>query len=151
MVPFCFGIVPSGHRSIDVPQFPAFFSEATGGAGALSGYWQAGTHLAAPLSESLSEVLCTGLSFEAIPELIIQQDMSIEALKAELKSRDQPVSGSKSLLIQRLETAVQTTNAVPVFRGRQLTKDSSRRLREISSPYCVLDWLVMHRPSKLLS
>lgn len=147
MVPFCFGIVPSGHRSIDVPQFPAFFSEATGGAGALSGYWQAGTHLAAPLSE----VLCTGLSFEAIPELIIQQDMSIEALKAELKSRDQPVSGSKSLLIQRLETAVQTTNAVPVFRGRQLTKDSSRRLREISSPYCVLDWLVMHRPSKLLS
>lgn len=24
-VPFCLGIVPSGHRSIDVPHFPAFF------------------------------------------------------------------------------------------------------------------------------
>lgn len=131
VVPFCLGIVPSGHRSIDVPQFSAFFSEAGSGASALSGYWDAGAHVAAPLSE----VLCSGLTFEPLPDCIVPLDMSIGALKAELKSRGKPTSGPRPLLIERLLTSVNETSAVPVYRGRKLTKASIRRLREVGGDY----------------
>ena len=131
VVPFCLGIVPSGHRSVDVPQFSAFFSEATGGAGALAGRWDSGAQLAAPLSE----VLCSGLYFEPLPDCIVPQDMSIADLKAELKSRGKAIGGPRPLLIERLLASVGETSAVPVNRGRKLTKASVKRLREVAGNY----------------
>lgn len=61
--------------------------------------------------------------------------MSFEALKAELKSTDQPINGPRRVLLERLVAAVNATSATPVFRGRQLNKESTRRLRDVGGDF----------------
>ena len=136
VVPFCLGLVPSGYRDVPLPSFPAFFSEARSGGSALSGTWLAADGPAVHLAAPLSAVICSGLELEPLAGTVVPLEMSVEALKAELKCRGQPYTGNKAALTSRLAASVAgAVGAVPLCRARRLTKESVTQLRDVAGDY----------------
>ena len=135
VVRFCLAIVPRGYRDVLLPEFTVLFTEAKCSKDAISGNWLLGTGSMAQLKAPLSTVLCSGLEFEPLPSAIVPENMSVEALKAELKCRDKVFTGSKPVLLSRLVESVNVAGPEPRYHGRRLTKNSAVQLRDLGRDF----------------